>query len=95
MRYIAMQRHAIWFYVLHSIEICFTNECVITNICYLFCPARITPVFEHKNSIVTLHCEIEKPTDPSIEVRVIWLYSDTIIEPSEYVDIIKPVSFHF
>ena len=69
--------------------------CNSSYICYPFCPGRITPVFEHKTSIVTLHCEIEKPTDPLIEVRVIWLFSDTILEPSEFVEIIKPVSLHY
>ncbi|XP_070188099.1 uncharacterized protein [Littorina saxatilis] len=52
---------------------------------------RITPVFEHKTSIVTLHCEIAKPVDPLTEVKVIWLRSDAVLEPSDFVEIIKPV----
>lgn len=76
-----------------TLKFWFSYECVIVDI-YAF-PGRITPVFEHKSSIVTLHCDIEKPTDPLIEVRVIWLFSDTILEPSEYVEIVKPVSLHY
>ncbi|XP_076458068.1 uncharacterized protein LOC143291836 [Babylonia areolata] len=52
---------------------------------------RITPVFEHKSSVVVLHCEVEQPIDPAIDVRVVWLLRDTIIEPSALVDIVKPV----
>ncbi|KAL8558815.1 hypothetical protein ACOMHN_046397 [Nucella lapillus] len=52
---------------------------------------RITPVFEHKSSIVMLHCEVEITDDPAAEVKVIWLLRDAVLEPSEHIEIVKPV----
>ena len=48
-------------------------------------------MFEHKTSIVTLHCEIEESADASAEVKVMWLLSDEVLEPSDDVQIVKPV----
>ncbi|PVD39248.1 hypothetical protein C0Q70_01876 [Pomacea canaliculata] len=53
--------------------------------------SRITPVFEHKSSIVSLHCEIDPSEGKEERVHVMWLYSDTIIRPSALVEIIEPV----
>lgn len=48
-------------------------------------------MFEHKSSIVSLHCEIDPSEGKEERVHVMWLYSDTIIRPSALVEIIEPV----
>ncbi|KAK7507142.1 hypothetical protein BaRGS_00001077, partial [Batillaria attramentaria] len=52
---------------------------------------RITPVLEHQRSVVTLHCDIGQAMESDVQVKVIWLFSDTVLEPSDTIEIVKPV----
>ena len=61
---------------------------------FFFFSARITPVFEHRLSYVTLHCEVTNHPDilDPKDVKVIWMKSDAVLEPTDDIEVVHPVS---